>query len=121
MAGANAFYRAMVEDKDIVSTVTTGGLALSGLLLVFVGFGLRDLRELLESGQRQRFSTRIRFLRIAVAEGAGIVIIGVINAALGVGWLLGWDGLYGAVVADFFVVLALTVVIALGILFQAMS
>lgn len=111
----------MVEDKDIVSAVVTGGLALSGLLLVFVGFGLRELREVLELGKRQRFLQSIRFLRFAVSLGAVVVILGVINAALGVGWLLGWDDLYAAVVADFFVVLSLTIVIAIGIILQAMA
>jgi len=103
----------MVEDKDIISTITASGLALTGLVLVFLGLSLNQLTTLLDTGQLQRYWMRIKFLRFMLLMALGVVILGVVTSGVGMGWLLGCTEFYDAAVALFFVTLSLTALLAI--------
>lgn len=109
-----ALYGAVVEDKDIISVATTSGLALSGLVLVFLGFGVSQLNAVLDTGKLEDFKWRIRYLRAMLIAAVGTVILGVATAGVGMGWLLGSTNVYDVAVVLFFAMLVLTALLALA-------
>ncbi len=103
----------MVEDKEIISTAAAGGLALSGLVLVFAGFSQSQLSALLDKGQNVRHANRIRLLRAILGLALITVILGLTTSGVGMIWLLGSAGTYDLTVGFFFAMLVLTVLLAI--------
>ncbi len=108
----------MVEDKDVMSIVVPSALGLSGVLLVFLGFALADLNELLGGGQRKRFAKRIGVLRTIVVFAALVTILGVACTGLGTLWMTGETSVYDATQVMFFATLGCTIAVALGVLLE---
>lgn len=104
----------MVEDKDVISVATTSGLALSGLVLVFLGFGVSQLNAVLDTGRLREYKWKIRYLRAMLITAVGTVILGVATAGVGMGWLLGSTNVYDVAVVLFFAMLVLTALLALA-------
>ncbi|MDP2674857.1 MAG: hypothetical protein Q8Q00_08115 [Dehalococcoidia bacterium] len=107
----------MAEHKDVISIIVPGALSLGALLLVFAGFALRELSDLRTYPQRDLAlpMPQIRRLQCAVRAVAVVVILAMATSALGVGWLLGWAGIYVVVVAMFLLTLGMAAVVALDV------
>ncbi len=104
----------MVEDKDVILAIVPGGLGLSALLLVFTGFAIRELDDLLDTARHQEFRARILVLRGLILGASLAIVLGAAVSGLGVAWLLteGDAPVFNWVVGVFYAALGVTAALA---------